>query len=402
MASTKQRNRASASSADNDYETRFRQWTYLIPRDHGERGPRQVSDVSFFFKTGWDLLAGSDAGSQQRLIKKLASEEGIFMIKSLTEIMEDNEHDDREVVSVFQHGVSPFFQTISYPEIVSSLVLENYVETIYNFLYGSDGRRGAQVFRFAAQAISLIVVQYDDDEWRSTRTIVLKPCLAVLERMIELNQGALLHQGFIPIIETLSSCADLQKPLLESRRSLNKIRLRLGLGSLIPSATKLQQAPGQTATFKFHHDLPGALSSDGPRHDNDHDQVKDIQILPTFEEINCPRLEYLPFSNATNNHLGGLPALLDRQFRLLREDAIGGLRDAVRRETERLETGSVQLVPAKQRNQERTYVHEDLRLRRWEVDRRKGLQLVADFAQPTAVSQYGELRQEEARNAESP
>ncbi|KAI4289803.1 MAG: hypothetical protein L6R35_000931 [Caloplaca aegaea] len=395
VQSSSRRNRASASSADNDYETRFRQWTYLIPRDHGGRGPRQVLDVSFFFKTGWDLLAGSDAGSQQRLIKKLASEEGLFMIKSLTEIMEENEHDDRDVVSVFQHGVSPFFQIISHLEIVSSLVLENYVETIYNFLYGSGGRRGAEVFRFSAKAISLIVVQHDDDEWHSTRTIVLKPCLAVLERMIELNQGALLHQGFIPIIETISSCADPQKLLPESRRSLNKIRLRLGLGSLIPSATKSQQAPGQMATFKFHHELPGALSSDGPRHDNDHEQVKDIHILPTFEEINCPRLEYLPFSNATNYHLRGLPALLDRQFRLLREDAIGGLRDAVRRETERLETGSVQLVPTKQRNQERTYVHEDLRLRRWEVDRRKGLQLVADFAQPTAVSQYGEPRRKE-------
>ncbi|KAL8973925.1 MAG: hypothetical protein Q9197_001836 [Variospora fuerteventurae] len=395
VQSSPRRNRVPASSAENDYETRFRQWTYLIPRDHGGRGPRQVSDVSVFFKTGWDLLAGSDAGGQQRLTKKLASEEGLFMIKSLTENMEDNEYDDRDVVSVFQHGVSPFFQTISHPEIVSSLVLENHVETIYNFLYGSGGRRGAQVFCFSAKAISLIVVQHGDDKWHSTRTIVLKPCLAVLERMIELNQGALLHQGFIPIIEIISSCANPQKLLSESRRSLNKIRLRLGLGSLIPSATKLQQAPGQTATFKFHHDLPGALSSDGPRHDNDHDQVKDIQILPTFEEINCPRLEYLPFSNATNNHLGGLPALLDRQFRLLREDAIGGLRDAVRRETERLETGSVQLVPAKQRNQERTYVHEDLRLRRWEVDRRKGLQLVADFAQPTAVSQYGEPRRKE-------
>ncbi|KAL8788904.1 MAG: hypothetical protein Q9213_001427 [Squamulea squamosa] len=389
-------NQAPASSAEPDYETRFRQWTYLIPGNHGGRRSHQVPDVERFFKSGWELLASSDAGGQQKLIKKLASEEGLAMVKSLTEGMDDEVPGDREVLSVFQNAAVPLFQTLAHPGIASSLVLEHAVDTIYNFLYGSGGRRGAQVLRFCAKAISLMVIEGDNDvEHYQKRSTVLKPFFAVVERLVELNQGALLHQDFIQIIETISACVDIHRLQPESRRSLDKIRLRLGLGSLIPSATTTTQAGTQKAAFKLHHDLPGALSSDGPRHDNDHEQIKDIQILPTVEEISCPRLDYLPYSNATNNHLSGLPGLLDRQFRLLREDAIGGLRDAVRREAERLEMGAFQAMSPKQRNQERTYVHEDLRLRHWEVDRKKGLQLVADFAQPIAISKSGERQRKE-------
>ncbi|KAL8676499.1 MAG: hypothetical protein Q9186_006983 [Xanthomendoza sp. 1 TL-2023] len=344
-------NRVPASSTDRDYETRFRQWTYLIPKDHGDRGRRQLPDTVAFFKTAWDLLTASDTGSQQRLVKKLASEEGLFMIKSLIEAMGDDE-EDRETLSTFRNALLPFFQILSHRGIASSLVLEHSVETIYNFLYGSGGRRGVQVFRFLAKAIILVVTQEDDDEEEQRkRGLELGPCLTVLERLVELNQGALSHQDFLPIVETISSGVDPQNLSPESRRSLDKVRLRLGLGSLIPAATKSKQAVAQTATFKFHHDLPGLLSSDGPRHDNDHQHIKDIRILPTAEEINCPWLEYLPFNNATNNHFW--------------------------------------------RNQERTYVHDDLKLRRWEIDRRKGLQLVADFAQPTAISKIGERQRKE-------
>ncbi|KAL8847375.1 MAG: hypothetical protein Q9221_007562 [Calogaya cf. arnoldii] len=383
-----------ASSAELDYETRFRKWTYLIPKDPRGREHHEAADTATFFKTGWDLLVLSDAGSQQRLVKKLSSEEGLFMVKSLVDAMNGEDVEGREALSLFHNAVLPFLQTMSHREIASSLVLEHSVEQIYNFLYGNGGGRGVQIFRFIAKIVSTMVTEEDDEDYRKRGT-VLRPCLAMLERLVELNQGAMLRKDFVPIIETISSCVDTHKLFPESRRSLDKIRLRLGLGSLIPSATTSKQEAAQTATFKFHHDLPGSLSSDGPRHDNDHQHIKDIRILPTVEEINSSRLEYLPFNNATNNHLPGLPGLLDRQFRILREECIGGLRDAVRRETQRLELGTFQPMSPKQRNQERTYVFEDLKLRRWEVDRRKGLQIVADFAQPIAVSKVGERQRKE-------
>ncbi|KAH7348984.1 hypothetical protein BKA65DRAFT_363572, partial [Rhexocercosporidium sp. MPI-PUGE-AT-0058] len=68
----------------------------------------------------------------------------------------------------------------------------------------------------------------------------------------------------------------------------------------------------------------------GARHDNDHTSIADIQILPTRQEIASPRQEYLPLIDSTQQHLSGLAGLLDRQFRLLREDTVRQLRDTVR------------------------------------------------------------------------
>ncbi|KAI4109364.1 MAG: hypothetical protein LQ339_001864 [Xanthoria mediterranea] len=375
-----QKTRVTPATLDPDYEARFRKWTFLIPRNN-----HHSPNITTFFDIGWDLLASSDTSGQQRLIKKLASEEGLNMIKTLVETVDDAQEDD-EALSLFTGSVVPFLQILTYRNVASSLILEHPLDTIYNFLYGPGGRRGAMVFRFTARALSLAVVTSDNDIKRISS---LNPCVAALQRLIDLNQGAQLQQEFLPIVETMSACVEPDNILPESRRCLDKIRLRLGLGSLIPSAAKAKPSPTGKAYFAISYDLPGELSANGPRHDNDHEDIDDIQILPTAEEINSTRLEYLPFNNTLNGHLTGLPALLDRQFRLLREDAIGGLRDAVRRETERLTKGSLAAVRSIS-NTERTYVHEDLRLQRWEVDRRKGIQLVVDFEQPLHIAQKGE------------
>ncbi|ERS95412.1 hypothetical protein HMPREF1624_08290 [Sporothrix schenckii ATCC 58251] len=67
---------------------------------------------------------------------------------------------------------------------------------------------------------------------------------------------------------------------------------------------------------ELQRDLPGHLSADGPRHDNDHADITKISILPTPDEIRSTR---------------------NREFRLLREDTVGQLRDVVRTELDNLQ-----------------------------------------------------------------
>ena len=127
---------------------------------------------------------------------------------------------------------------------------------------------------------------------------------------------------------------------------------------------------------------PGNLSKEGPRHNNDHARITDIQILPTAEEIQSLRQEYLPSNDPSESHLPGLEGLLDRQFRLLRENYIGPLRDAVRIEIEKFSNPS----PSHRTDQAaRTIAHPNAHIIRWEVDRRTGLQLIVEFDQPPAV-----------------
>jgi AAA domain len=80
----------------------------------------------------------------------------------------------------------------------------------------------------------------------------------------------------------------------------------------------------------FESDGPGHLSQRGPRHDNDHVNFQDIQILPTTDEVLAvQRPPYMPKKNIQERSYleAGPQRLLDTLFRHLRHDSIEGIRD---------------------------------------------------------------------------
>ncbi len=88
----------------------------------------------------------------------------------------------------------------------------------------------------------------------------------------------------------------------------------------------------------FDDDGPGALSRYGPRHDNDHVEIKDISILPTTDEILCRRLPYMPRKDphTAHRHYCGQERLLDTHFRHLRYENTEPIIDACYHASQRL------------------------------------------------------------------
>lgn len=80
----------------------------------------------------------------------------------------------------------------------------------------------------------------------------------------------------------------------------------------------------------FDHDGPGRLSINGPRHDNDHVVIRNIQILPTADEILAHRPPYMPYKDFHLPHFlgAGQQRLLDTLFRQLRYDSTEAIIDA--------------------------------------------------------------------------
>lgn len=108
--------------------------------------------------------------------------------------------------------------------------------------------------------------------------------------------------------------------------------------------------------------------------------IFDIKILPTTDEIQSLRLEYLPTSDPTKHRLPSLAGLLDRQFRLLREDTVGQFRDAVQIECKRLtKPANTQSPPKRQNDGVRNIIYQNVALLRLEFDRKRGLQVVAEL-----------------------
>ena len=80
----------------------------------------------------------------------------------------------------------------------------------------------------------------------------------------------------------------------------------------------------------FEEDGPGDLSRHGPRHDNDHVDIRRIGILPTTDEILCLRRPYMPCKDFAQSHFlpRGYSCLVDTLFRQLRYESTECIIDA--------------------------------------------------------------------------
>ncbi|KAI4197444.1 MAG: hypothetical protein LQ348_002163 [Seirophora lacunosa] len=390
-ASTQPSQTTAKSRPRTELETGFREWTFLIPR---QNTPSQVVKIGNFFKMGWDLASKEDTEIRQQIIKKLANDEGLAMIKALA----DEQADSVELktrLCTFKDRTLPFFRTISHPDILSSLILETPLDTICTFLFGPNGRRAISLFKATALALGALACDETAKDEELT-SIAVTASLAVLERIVELNQVAQVIADFTSIVNDLSTT--IPEHLLQAgSRSLVRLRQRLGVGTAMPlSGGCPPQQESHRPVFELGQDFPGALSELGPRHDNDHADIFDIKILPTTDEIQSLRSEYLPSSDPTKHHLPGLAGLLDRQFRLLREDTVGQLRDAVQIECKRLtQPANVQSPSKRPNNGVRNIIYQNVVLLRLEFDRKRGLQVVAEFDQPPAVAKKGAKEREE-------
>ena len=82
-------------------------------------------------------------------------------------------------------------------------------------------------------------------------------------------------------------------------------------------------------TFGFSI-LPGEYRDDGPRHNNDKSDFKEIKIIPTMDELTCGLEPYLPTEmNSSHWYENATDSYFDYQFRLLREDTLRPFRRAV-------------------------------------------------------------------------
>ena len=122
---------------------------------------------------------------------------------------------------------------------------------------------------------------------------------------------------------------------LSSNTGIRAAPVRLASGSPQPVFHTSSRFPNELLTAPrllttaFDDDGPGEKSALGPRHDNDHIFIKDIQILPTTDEILCTEQPYMPRKDLNQTHflLNGPERHFDTLFRHLRFDSTEAIRD---------------------------------------------------------------------------
>ncbi|MCJ1396116.1 hypothetical protein MMC18_009005 [Xylographa bjoerkii] len=357
-----------------------------------ETRPFFEGELFDFCETALTLMCLRESDPRHQIIMSLADETGLVRIREVMEL-QFGRHTLEKATELFTRATLPILQVITHKEVLSSLVLEASRGTIFNVMYGIQGRRAVAFYEGLIKLLQQIAAIGLVD--KETLSLSLSASLTVLSQIIECNQTANLveeFQGFLKdftnLLNQVSSKSTNSLRAQDAARQLTRIRNRLEIGATITTATEDPVLPMASLCFEIGVDGPGRLSAQGPRHDNDHEDICKIQIMPTVGEIRSARLEYLPTTDTTRFHVKGLKGLLDRQFRLLREDTIGQLRDCVQCVLEALITpGSEPGVNQRTAHGTRYLVYTAVVLSDvlFEMKQNRGLQIVADFNQPLPV-----------------
>ncbi len=304
-------------------EARFRTWKSTVP--NMTHNPTLTPLPPLFFEHALTFVNG-EIGMMQEAVITLAGEGGLQRMKQLV----DRNWDAtglQQRTRIIQEQAIPLCQVIAQPNVLASTVLDTHMGTIYNYLYGVQGQRAVSFFK------SMFAVLANREEAHIPASQI-EAAIAAFCKVIDSNTHAWVNEELKPVAESIFDLVALlgDDEAHESKKLLHRIGRRLQLAREIPGWKAHKQTVPITATFNLQQDLPGELSKEGPRHSNDHANAFDIQIMPTFDEINAIRPEYLPSMNQEEWHLPGVAGLLDRHFRLLREDSVGQLRDAIREE----------------------------------------------------------------------
>lgn len=358
-------------------EKAFKEWHYSVPKDaRAASTAKKLSehDLSAFLQEA-NRLVGSEPGVMQAVISTLAGDGGLFRLRQLLTQGYEN-MTGTTLNRLWQTQLLPFFQIISHEDVCRSFVAEVDHAGILRAVYGIDGSRAVTLFNAAVRYLS------DDTSGRQPD---IEVCVMAFAEMLKKIPASLANDALQPTAEALIALINEQTKYIRAidraRRVIcDSLKLAESLPLVDDQALSKKKVAPQTAVFKIDQDLPGELSRNGVRHDNDSADIDDIEILPTIAEIRSARLEYLPHEDPSTWHLPGLAGLIDRHFRLIREDTVGQLRDAASIELERmLEPGKNN--PKKQEAM-RTNVYRNAQLHEVVFDRLRGLLFVLSFEQP--------------------
>lgn len=358
------------------------------------------AQMETFLQDAIKVMETGSADVKQFIIKDLGSERGLARIRQIVESQFSLSYS--VLKPMFKRNCVPFLKLISHEEVQSSLVLEAAVGTIFNVIYGPDGRRGITFFQQVSTSLLRAKANPDDSYGLADENAfeeALAAAAAALLNTVRLNQGAAVQTEFKGIVGNLRGCYDEDESkhtsfaIRSAHQDIERTRERLQMGELIAPAQSADSRaapldPNFAQHFQLAVDLPGTYSQAGIRHDNDFAFITSIKILPTTKEIKAERDDFLPLKGVNSpHHLRGIHRLLDSQFRLLREDTSGQLRDGVRHLLDNwnvLVTGTDQKAKRKvqRQSQTRIRIYDRAQTERFKYDRKKGLVVDVSFDQP--------------------
>ncbi|KAF2434363.1 hypothetical protein EJ08DRAFT_513978 [Tothia fuscella] len=369
-------------------EAALHAWRLTIPKNTTHNLPLTLAKLDQFFQDACKLME-HEITVKQDVVKTLATEGGLQRIRQMVERMSLAAFTAPSMGTTFVRQIVPLFKVITHQDVVESAILEQEIGTVHNYLYGVNGKRAIELFGIVNDALKELSAAVAINTSNTTTDDIgahFALALMVFVKIVDVNDSAKVNQNLPPVVKTLENLLDAQRKVADSASLhdasvlLGQLQHRFGLGNALPTASSsgMPIRTATRATFATQRDGPGG------RHSNDFVDICEIQIMPKMDEIMSERNEYLPILEESQ----GLDGLLDRQFRLLREESVGQIRDAIRSELESLArhhatTGDTNLRPQNNKNQgARTYSYKNAAITHLQPDGRDAFVVDISFDQP--------------------
>lgn len=234
--------------------------------------------------------------------------------------------------ATFVSLVRPFLLVISHKDLLNCLAVDTSVGAIFNFISGSNGSRAIPFLRTLLGSLNNLPT--DDMQASPAALETFTGATISLREILWREQRAIFHDELPALVgdfEEFSRALSTQHPTVAFRTNsvLTEVRGMIARvrGLLHNEGPKVNGVSTTviTSTFPREIELPGG------RHENDMDDIADIQILPTENEIKSERKEYLPSTDRDQpHHLSDtVQRHIDTNFRLYRHDIFGALKDHI-------------------------------------------------------------------------
>ncbi|KAI6373349.1 hypothetical protein MCOR31_003262 [Pyricularia oryzae] len=301
----------------------FMQWKTLLSNDPPRDKLGAHRKLTHFWTSALRILDGNVHEWHQWLAKDLVSDEmnGLKYVRSTINFQAENETVQLDVVR-------SFLEVITHQKLLDCLSIEAHVGTIYSFICGSDGTRAVDFITRNCQELLILATTETNEKVRDHGKQVLRLIIEAVKELLDREMKARLNDNLGQIFDLLDQVSVKLNPddpggessvVTSLRRYAGRCaRLAKGLAEAQPSTIPSRSSEAQS-TF------PLQVSRAGGRHDNDHEDITKIRLLPTTAEIMSNDAEYLPSTNWTAPHFFDDPVLrhLDTHFRLLRHDTFG-------------------------------------------------------------------------------
>ena len=225
-----------------------------------------------------------------------------------------------------------FLQTMTHVSILDCLSVDTFVGTLYNFFSGVNGCRAiALLQKFCDRTVEPFERPGEPDAEVEAAAIALS---TALRELLKREPRARLN-GDLPAL--VDSVENLSKYLADDnlRKASALLVHQVGeVRAIVDRARGLIDQDLLTTMFsqtKSASVYPHGLQVPGDNHDNDKIDITAVKIFPTRGEILSEAADFLPSTDLERPHFlaNKCERHIDTQFRLLRHDTFGELKDVI-------------------------------------------------------------------------